>query len=93
MIALYVCVGIVGFLLVSYFPFTMLVSKLVFDRTLKRRTKDTWGRQCSILDDEDQVLMFNEGMEWAEKHKDKKIETHIVNECLNLYGEFFDFGF
>jgi len=36
--------------------------------------------------------MFRVGTEWAEQFKDKTTELHIVNDGLNLYGEYIDFG-
>lgn len=36
--------------------------------------------------------MWNISLTWAEKEKQYKEEVHIVNDNLNLYGEFYNFG-
>jgi len=57
-------------------------------RNPKKRT-----RACTNKKDEQQVRMFAEGVAWAEQFKDKTEQLHIVNDGLNLYGEYINFGF
>lgn len=72
--------------------FTFYVAKQVYLHTLVRRTKDEWGRVCSAPDNEEQVLMWDEGLKWGKQNKDKMIEVSIKSEDgLTLVGEFFDF--
>ena len=37
--------------------------------------------------------MYRLGSEWAEKNAEYKNEVHIVNNGLNLYGEYYDLGY
>lgn len=71
----------------SYF----VASHLVYIKTLKRVSKDTWSRKISSELDERAVSMYNTGLKWAEENKEYKNDVHIVNNGLNLYGEFYDF--
>lgn len=71
----------------SYF----VASRCVFNATLRRQTPDKWGRTPSI-DDPDHLKMDVEGMAWHERNLAYKSDVHIVNNGLNLYGEYYDFG-
>lgn len=51
-----------------------------------------WNRDCSS----DHPLlrkMYDDGVSWADQNRAQCKELHIVNAGLNLYGEYFDFGF
>ena len=37
--------------------------------------------------------MYITGLKWAENNIDKKKDVHIINNGLNLYGEYYDFGY
>lgn len=91
--------GIVVFILcilaaltLFYFLSCVIVSYILFILQLKRTSKKKWARQVSkkqpIM-----IKMYNEGMDWREKNKEFKKDVHIVNDGLNLYGEYYDFGF
>ena len=41
----------------------------------------------------DSVTMYNEGVAWANDNINHKKDVHVVNNGLNLYGEYYDFGF
>lgn len=69
-----------------------IVALILFIIHLKRTKKDKWSRNCSN-DEQAQNDMYDIGMEWYKQHKDKKIDVHIINDGLNLYGEYYDFGF
>ena len=78
----------VAFWIVSY----LVASHLVYVKTLKRNSKDQWGRDYPSDLNERSVAMYQAGIDWAERNKQHKIDVHIVNEGLNLYGEYYDFG-
>ncbi len=65
---------------------------LVFLNTVPRKPKNKRVRECTNLKDEDQVKMFNEGCEWANKYNDKRHELEITHNGLTLKGEYIDFG-
>lgn len=69
-----------------------VVAHILFKMHLKRKNKAAWSRECSS----DHPLirkMYDDGIRWADEHSMQKKELHIVNAGLNLYGEYFDFGF
>ena len=90
-----VALWIIGALLVSGFLFgvvaVVVASFCVYDLTLRRKTKEQWGRNPSC-DDAAHLKMDAEGMEWHYASIEYKQDVHIVNDGLNLYGEYYDFG-
>ena len=70
-----------------------LIPIMIFTHTMCRRPKNKRTRECTDTKDEQQLMMFNQGVAWARQFKDKTEELHIVNDGLNLYGEYIDFGF
>lgn len=74
--------GIASFFIVAHVLFTM---------HLKRTDKEKWKRACSA-DDPTQMEMYSEGLIWQKQYDDRRKDLHIVNDGLNLYGEFYDLG-
>ncbi len=83
---------VLGALLVQYAIFVILGSYIVFAIVLRRGNKNKWTRQCSFPDDPQQRIMYAVGAEWAQANASCKKDLHIVNEGLNLYAEYYDFG-
>ena len=75
------------FWIVSYF----VASFMVYDKTLRRKSKEQWSRNPSSLESK-YLLMDGEGMKWFEANKQYKKDVHIVSSGLSLYGEYYDFG-
>lgn len=72
---------------------TMYIAKQVYEHTLVKRTPDSWGRVCSAPENEEQVEMWNRGLEWGKENAKYKKEVEITSkDGLKLVGEFFDFG-
>ncbi|MDR0812496.1 MAG: alpha/beta hydrolase [Oscillospiraceae bacterium] len=65
----------------------------IFCNTMYRNPKKKRTRECTNTKDEQQMRMFEEGIIWANQYKDKTERLHIVNDGLNLYGEYINFGF
>lgn len=86
---------IIGLFLLScvgfYIFMVFFASYLVYTKTLKRLDKSTWSRD-SVIENEQQIEMDRLGHIWKNAHLDALNEVHIVNEGLNLYGEYYDFG-
>lgn len=81
--------GIFGLLM---WPLSYLIASFcVYNATLRRRTPDKWARKRQF-DDPLSVKMDGEGMAWHEANLVYKKDVHIVNDGLNLYGEYYDFG-
>lgn len=78
--------------LVAMFAYTYPISKRVYKAQLVRTDEEKWGRVCSAPENEEQLKMWNDGISWMEKHKDKIIEVQTENDGFKLYGEYFDFG-
>ena len=77
---------------VAMFCYTYPISKKVYKTQLVRTEPEKWGRVCSAPDNEEQLIMWETGIKWAEGHKEKIKEVRIENDGFNLYGEYFDFG-
>ena len=81
--------GIIAMLCIT-FP----IANKVYKFQLVRTSKDVWGsHECSAPDNEEQVAMWKEGLNWADGVKGYKKAVHIVNDGFNLFGEYYDFGF
>lgn len=97
MIIFWIVIGVLAVLILGGFAamlaFTVPLSKKVYHDNLVRTSPEKWGRVCSAPDNEEQVAMWNAGLEWAKPRMDRCREVAIVNDGLNLYGEYFDFGF
>ena len=78
--------------LVAMLAYTNPIAKRVYEEQLVRTTPDKWGRSCSFPDDEEQVQMWNDGIAWMERNKDRITELEIENDGLHLVGQYFDFG-
>ena len=78
--------------MVAMLVVTSPIAKRVYEEQLVRTSPDKWGRVCSAPDNEEQLEMWNSGIEWAETKKEYKKEVAIKNGDLNLYGEYYDFG-
>lgn len=74
--------------IVSFF----VASYMVYTRTLRRGSKDIWSREMPADIDPMQKPMYEAGIAWSESNVDRKTDVHIVNDGLNLYGEYYDFG-
>lgn len=66
-------------------------SLIAFNTVLRRKDKTKWAREPKITD-KDQAKMYEIGYAWNEKYINHKNDVHIVNDGLNLYGEYYDFG-
>jgi hypothetical protein len=85
-------ISIVAFLLLSGIACFFILGHILYVMHLKRTRPDKWTRECSSPEPE-QLKMYNEGLEWSNKYAESKKDLHIVNEGLNLYGEYYDFGY
>ncbi|MBR2336614.1 MAG: alpha/beta hydrolase [Clostridia bacterium] len=88
---------IVGSLLVFGLLFWIFVyflaSYLVYVKTLKRESKDKWCREVPSDLNENSKQMYRIGSEWESQNSQFKSDVQISRDGLNLYGEYFDFGF
>ena len=76
------------FMLIYTYP----IAKKVYQDQLVRTSPEKWGRVCSFPDDAEQVQMWNDGIAWMEKNRDRITELQIENDGLKLFGQYFDFG-
>ena len=87
--------------------FMYYVSWRVYQGTLVRTSPDVWGRKCSEPENEEQLEMWNKGLEWAAsvgvdvdatqkgvlKETDRYVDLSIENDGFQLYGQYIDLGF
>ncbi len=78
--------------LVAMLFYTYPISKKVYFTQLVRTTPEKWARECSAPDNEEQLAMWNAGVEWAQKQRDRMTEVEIENDGFHLFGEYYDFG-
>lgn len=76
------------FMLIYTYP----IAKRVYEDQLVRTSPEKWGRSCSFPDDAEQVQMWNEGVAWMERNRQRITQLQIENDGLQLFGQYFDFG-
>jgi esterase/lipase len=77
--------------IVATLAVTIPISKKVYFSRLVRTDKDKWGHVCSAPENEEQVEMWNEGINWAEENNVYMVPVKTENEGFNLYGELYRF--
>ena len=86
---------ILGIFLLGILP--MLLVTLPIAEKLYRmqwtRGEHAFERGCSDASFDYHLDMFNQGMDWREKHLKNKIDVEVTSEGIKLVGEYFDFGF
>lgn len=85
-------VVLLGAAVFGFFVPNLIVGYIIYAMHLKRTKPSKWSRECSDPKDPSQLAMYRGGLAWYETVKDKKRDVRILNEGLNLCGEFFDFG-
>lgn len=84
---LWILVALVVFALL-HVVCSLIAAYCIYDATLKRKSKEQWGRDSEGENDL-QNKMFAIGREWHKENIEYKKDVHIVNDGLNLYGEFY----
>ena len=84
--------GFIAFSLFFWMLTYVIASYLVYIKTLSRRSKNNWSRDIPQFLDDESLRMYDIGKKWSEKNISFKKDVHIVNDGLNLYGEYYDFG-
>lgn len=90
MLALYISLGVLAFLLLAVAPF-ILISRKIYTVLLVRKNKEKWSRECS-WDDEEQREMFRIGLEWGKENEQFHKQVTVKSDGFKLVGEYFDFG-
>lgn len=91
-IVVWILVGFLAFSVFFWLLSYVIASYLVYIKTLSRRSKDNWSRDVPQFIDDESIKMYDMGRQWSQKYIAYKRDVHIVNEGLNLYGEYYDFG-
>lgn len=87
---------LLGFVLFSVFFYLFSIvfaSHRIFIKTLSRQSKDQWARGAPSSQNPSHLQMDREGLAWQEKFNSCKKDVHIINDGLNLYGEYYDLGY
>lgn len=74
--------------IVSFF----VASYIVYNKTLRRKDKNQWSRDIPSDISHDSVEMYKIGLDWSKENASFKEDVHIINNGLNLYGEYYNFG-
>lgn len=69
----------------------LIVGHILFTIHMKRTSKEKWSRECSV-DEPIQLAMYAEGLDWSRRCESAKRPLHLINDGLNLYSEYYDFG-
>lgn len=89
---LWVAGVVLGSGLVMWIVSYVVASYIVYNRTLRKKDKNTWGREDITHIVDYQKPMYAAGAAWAQENAARKVDVHIVRQGLNLYGEYYDFG-
>lgn len=71
---------------------TVPIAKRVYFEKQVRTDKEKWGRVCSAPENEEQLDMWNKGLEWGKENSSVMREVNIKSGELTLWGEYYDFG-
>ena len=91
-VALWSAVILVAALFFLFLAPNLFVTYFMYVIHLKRTRPDKWSRECSEPQNPVQAQMYAEGLAWSDAYASCRRDVHIVNEGLNLYGEFYDQG-
>ena len=75
-------------LFMVFFPATM-----IFINTQYRSPKITRKRECTLVNDPEQLKMFELGIAFAKKYEHLISDLSITNDKLTLYGQYMNFGY
>lgn len=83
---------VIAFILSQILLSYLILGHILFSLHLWRSSKKKWTRECSSSDPR-HIQMYQEGLAWAEANAAYKKDLHTVNDKLNLYAEYYDFGY
>lgn len=86
-------IGIIaGTLLLGWLVCMFIVAYILFSMHLKRTKPEKWAR-VDFGETPIQDQMYKRGKSWSDINADYKKDVQIMSDGLNLYGEFYDFGY
>ena len=88
----WVLIGVMGFVVIPWVLSLFIAPYIVFTMLLRRTSKEKWARGPAKYLDEIGMKIYESGMAWSRENAQYKRDVHIVNQGLNLYGEYYDFG-
>ena len=71
----------------------LIMGGVLYVKLLVRTSKKKWSRECCFPEDKEYKKMFDDGIAWSEKYKDKKLAIECTNKGCKLVGEYFNFGY
>lgn len=87
-----VILAVVGGGVYAYFFILTPISIKVYEEQVVKTSPEKWNSECTYQDNEEQVEMWNTGIDFFKPYQDKKEILEITNDGLKLHGEYFDFG-
>lgn len=85
-------IAVVIVLVISVFISMCVTARIVYYNTMTRKKKDDW-KQKEVYNTPDLREMYDVGVGYITQFADKKTDLHTVNDGLNLYAEYYDFGY
>lgn len=83
---------IIGLIIVLSIAFPFILSYFLCTIHMKRTKKEKWGRVCSLPSNQEQLDMWNKGLDYIKKYQDKIEEVDIYSDNLHLFGEYVNVG-
>ena len=90
--SLIIILVVIAALLVFFVIPTLIMSYIIFSVVLVRTGPEKWGRGNSAPDDEEQVMIYDDGQKWGDRNAARKTDVSTTNDGFKLCGEYFDFG-
>ena len=79
-------------MLITLLLYPFILSYILYAIHMVKTKKTKWIRDCSSYKNEEQVKMWNDGLEYIKQYKDKIEPVDIYNGKLHLFGEFVNIG-
>ncbi len=79
-------------LVISVFCAMCVTARIIYWNTLTRK-KDDSQKTKDVYNTPELREMYDVGIRYINRFADKKIDLHTVNDGLNLYAEYYDFGY
>jgi len=84
---------ILGFVVLSgILIMCVVVPAIVTTKVFVRVSKKKWHYNCQEPGDVEQVELYREATEWADRYAANRKPVHTTSDGFHLYGEYYDFG-
>ena len=85
----YIIISVIVFFVLFSIAMFIVPPWFIYTKTLRKNSPDQWSRENNP---EMLPIIKEQGAVWHEAHKEYMREVHIVNNSIDLYGEYYDLG-